>query len=682
MSLRLRKLLKLACTDVLYLPVSIRPLPLSFTLRTTCTFPYHSRRCEAWRWNTGPISLQTRCHTTSLSSGAATLDPTPESPLALLTTLPKFKSCPGCGALVQNIQPEEAGYFSASRKAVKLYLRSKDEVVDPPSPIVDSETEVFKNAIRHASGDTLESLGMTETGKEDTETGSPSNNTPELPLCDRCHHLLHHRSGVSIIHPSIDSIEEIISESPFKHNHIYHVLDAADFPLSLVPRIHKILDLAPQRSKNRRSKHAGYRHGRKAELSFIITRSDLLAPKKEQVDSLMPYLVEVLRDALGSAGKDVRLGNIHCVSAKRDWWTKELKADIWQRGGGGWMVGKVNVGKSKLFEVVFPKGRSEDVNFDVLRNKVQLLHTKNERHERREDELVLEEFSQKTSEEDNYLLPPARPETAYPVMPIVSSLPGTTASPIRIPFGGGRGELIDLPGLARGNLESFVRPVHRGDLVMTVRVSPEQYVIKPGQSLLLAGLIRIDNINHDTIILAYPFVPLKPHVTSIEKAKSLRLSDLRVHLVVERTMTEVMARAAKVQLRWDVTKQRAGPLTARSAAGLKTSTLAFRVLSTDVLIESVGWVELVAQVRKRRSSALSAQQEIGADPLEASYTDRALQQLDDVDVPEVEVYSPEGKFIGVRRPMGAWLLGDLDATSKKGTKGRPRRAMASFDRRN
>ena len=52
-------------------------------------------------------------------------------------------------------------------------------------------------------------------------------------------------------------------------------------------------------------------------MSFIITRSDLLAPKKEQVDSLMPYIVEVLRDALGGTGENVRLGNVRCVSAKR-----------------------------------------------------------------------------------------------------------------------------------------------------------------------------------------------------------------------------------------------------------------------------------------------------------------------------------------------------------------------------
>jgi hypothetical protein len=78
------------------------------------------------------------------------------------------------------------------------------------------------------------------------------------------------------------------------------------------------------------------------------------------VDVLMPYVREVLRDALGRENKDARLGNVRLVSAKRGWWTKQVKEDIWERGGAGWMVGKVNVGKSNLFEAVFPKGRGAD----------------------------------------------------------------------------------------------------------------------------------------------------------------------------------------------------------------------------------------------------------------------------------------------------------------------------------
>ena len=178
----------------------------------------------------------------------------------------------------------------------------------------------------------------------------------EPPLCDRCHKLLHHRTGVSIHHPSIESIRDTILESPHKYNHVYHVIDAADFPMSLIPRLHQLLHLTPQRSLNRRSKTGKFYHGRKNELSFIITRSDLLAPLKTQVDSLMPYLVSVLRDALGSMGRDVRLGNVRCVSAKRGWWTKELKEDIWNRGEeDGWWA-KSMLERANYLRAYFPKG--------------------------------------------------------------------------------------------------------------------------------------------------------------------------------------------------------------------------------------------------------------------------------------------------------------------------------------
>ncbi|KAF1934881.1 hypothetical protein EJ02DRAFT_158918 [Clathrospora elynae] len=63
-------------------------------------------------------------------------------------------------------------------------------------------------------------------------------------------------------------------------------------------------------------------------------------------------------------------------------------------------------------------------------------------------------------DDPNALLPPSQPYNPYPysVPSIASSLPGTIASPIRIPFGRNRGGLVDLPGFVRTTpgLESFV----------------------------------------------------------------------------------------------------------------------------------------------------------------------------------------------------------------------------------
>ncbi|KAI4125454.1 MAG: hypothetical protein LQ338_004236 [Usnochroma carphineum] len=423
----------------------------------------------------------------------------------------------------------------------------------------------------------------------------------------------------------------------------------------------------PQRPQNRRAKAPAFSHGRGAEMSFIITRSDLLAPQKEQVDSLMSYLQQVLRDALGSSGRAVRLGNVRCVSAKRGWWTKQVKDDIWKRGGGGWMVGKVNVGKSNLFECIFPKGGRDRVLAGSEGTPNQQPH--HVMGSSRSQAMAgagesLKPVDHLTVAEDS-LLPPAQPETKFPIMPTVSHLPGTTASPIRIPFGNGKGELIDLPGLARGSLEDHVVESHRFDLVMRQRVKPEQYVIKRGQSLLIAGLIRITPTTPDVTILAYPFVPLSAHVTATDKAIGIHTQTQTrgVPTIAKPEVGQKMGLAGSFELRWDTTKQRAGPLTSSSTVGLNTQVLPFMIFSTDILIEGCGWVELVAQVRKRDIEATEAGQ----------------------GYPAVEIWSPNGDYVAARRPMNGWLLGKPKVSdgrtrqrrSMKGMKKNMKRAMRS-----
>lgn len=523
------------------------------------------------------------------------------------------------------------------------------------------DAQALEAALGRVDGTILDSL--------QTITPEPTSTSKEIvpPVCDRCHKLRHHHSGISIQHPSIHSIQETILESPHKYNHIYHVIDAADFPMSLIPGLHRLLHLTPQRSLNRRSKTGKYYHGKKTEVSFIITRSDLLAPVKAQVDSMMPYLVEVLRDSLGSFGKDVRLGNVRCVSASRDWWTKELKEDIWKRGGGGWMVGKVNVGKSRLFESVFPKGRREVVKQDPI------LPRSTSDSNMDDGQVKIDQGVGLTSESFDTLslLPPAPEEVDYPAMPLVHPLPGTTASPIRVPFGGGKGELVDLPGLTRGDLELHVQEPHRLSLVMRSRVVPEQKVIKPGQSLLLGGFIRITPVSPESIILGYAFTPIPAHLTATEKAIAIQMQEREtgVENISLPGTGEKIASAGRFQLKWDVTKQRSGPMTAPAAAGLKVDKLPYRVLSTDILIEGCGWVELVCQVRQKQlepSNAMGGRVQNSSGSIGST---SAHSQW-----PEVEVFSPEGKFIASRRPMNAWLYGGPKDSGSR-VKGRPRKSM-------
>lgn len=609
--------------------------------------------------------------------------------------------CAGCGALSQTAVPDEPGYFNLDRRAVKAYLGLLKE-----EKRHNSEDEILQSALQDR-GDLLERLGLSDAALP-RRPNAESSEEPDMPFCDRCHNLIHHHTGTPIYHPTIDAIRETIQESPYKYNHVYHVLDAADFPMSLLPQVHQLLDLMPLRTKNRRSQAGKFFKGKKTEMSFIITRSDLLAPKKEQVDRLMPTLVEILRQALPRESRHVRLGNVRCVSAKRSWWTQEVKEDIWKRGGAGWMVGKVNVGKSQLFDAVFPKGRMDwqeskhDISVAVQPRNEHALSPTVPHEKKNLMDAVLPDIDELG---DDALLPPPQEETNFPRMPVVSALPGTTASPIRVPFGGGKGELIDMPGLERSELETWVREEHRPSLVMKARTTPEQQVIKPGQSLLIGGFIRITPRTSDLIFLAYAFTPIDPHLTATEKAIEIQqqTSDVNAGNISVPGTGKKIKHAGSFKLQWDVTKKRAGPITRKDAVGIKVDRLPYRVLSLDILIEGVGWVEITAQVRTKNlflparppapSSRPSSKKDIKAG------REEILQELDlsepcleeenprnaDYGEPEpnwpvVDVFSPEGRFIGCRPPLNAWLYNKVRKTAETSKK-RPRKSMTGAKRR-
>lgn len=647
-------------------------------------------------------------------------------------------SCPGCGALTQEVDADQAGFYTRSRKSVKDYIRLVKQVqtVSEHEAVragADQERLLEDDSQQRDLSPSITGLDQ-DHGQQDRQAVVERN----VPFCDRCHNLLYQSKGVPIAHPTIESIAETIEESPFRRNHVYHVLDAADFPLSLTPSIFNRLSLARPRSQNRRSQHD---FSTKPTISFIITRSDLLAPQKEMVDSLMPYFTSVLRDALGRRGQDMRLGNVHLVSAKRGWWTKDIKESIYERGGGNWMVGKFNVGKSNLFEVLFPKGHDEQapvysqLQKDAEQDYSHLLSTPQSSFRDTPEQALFSESS---------LLPPPQPSTPYPTLPLVSPLPGTTASPIRLPFGPSRtnpkGELIDLPGLPRGNLSHYVTPEHHRTLLMEHRPTVTQHVLRQGQSLLLGGgLMRItplttptSNPNDETVILAYPFTPLPVHVTSTEKAdmtqRQLRESGIKTVLAPEAGAS--IKSAGIFALDTDVTKSRSGALL---RAGVPLSKLPFRVKGTDILLEGVGWLELVCQVRHRRRrggqheeaqavtgkdcdkewnggdadagahgrrdalsilddpSPPSPSAPLSISPRNQPYNDTRYHgssgREDEFPTPQVEIFTPEGRSVGQRRTMGAWMLihgarkPGQTKTKKSSLKARPRRSMKGMKKR-
>ncbi|KHJ35834.1 putative p-loop containing nucleoside triphosphate hydrolase [Erysiphe necator] len=623
------------------------------------------------------------------SSVITTEPPSRDSPDFEKWALSKLpRQCPGCGAPSQTVDSHGPGYYDLRRHAVIKYLGLAK------SNKKNDKHEIVRLALQKSA-----SLNL---NLEDF--GVPSSPPPkfdrEVVKCFRCRNLLNHRIGISINHPSVESIRETIHETPYKYNHVYHVIDAADFPMSVIPDLSDILKISPLRSKNRRSKSTKFYKDKNIELSYIITRSDLLAPLKEQVDSMMPYLRATLRDALGTSAVGMRLGNVSCVSVKRGWWTKELKEEVWNRGGAGWMVGKVNVGKSQLFGSIFPKGRKEilseldknqsrspsnsSIDLNEAGSETTSLQAgdESEAHDTHQEmeikekndtsEQQLIEKDPDTSKDAKFdiieinnmdeklldtqsLLLPAPAEVNYPTMPVVSELPGTTASPIRLLFGNGKGELIDLPGLKRAELENHVMPAYRSQLVMRSRIEPIQDVIKPNQSLLIGGIIRITPTAPDVVILAYAFTPIEPHVTNTEKAIGTQMQTriASVLNIAEPGIGSKIASAGKFLLKWDVTKRRTGPVTAHDAGRVNVNQLPYRVIATDILIEGCGWVELVAQVSKKHGDSII--KPLGLDSEDIEIPEQEIENKETGEVwPGVEIFTPYGKYIAARRPMNAW----------------------------
>ena len=409
----------------------------------------------------------------------------------------------------------------------------------------------------------------------------------------------------------------------------------------------------------------------------------------------MPRFSSILRTALGRVGRNLRLGNVHLVSSKRGWWTKEIKETIRSRGGGNWLVGKFNVGKSNLLEVLFPKGSRDQAPFYA-----ELQRQQEEDSSRKTPDTSF--FSEKS------LLPPPQPEVLFPTMPLVSSLPGTTASPIRLPFGNRRGELIDMPGLERGGLDQYVKDEDKTNLVMAHRPTVSQHVIKAGQSLLLGGgLVRItpilDENDRSTTVLAYPFVPLKAHVTSTEKAEGTQTQQRQsgIESILAEEAGKSIASAGRFRLQTDVTRSRAGSMI---RAGANQDKLPFRIYATDILIESVGWVELACQVRKNRrvpqaerlveesaqpdAAELTAPSAEGLSIETSTFTPIGGGQVTEeptpfgaLNLPEVEIFTPDGKFIGQRTCLDVWQMWSSGKPLKATQAARPRKAMSGAKKR-
>lgn len=603
---------------------------------------------------------------------------------------PPPPSCPGCGAPSQRTDAALPGYYSATPSkrqrfgADNLTIRSKQR---------QREDAIWEQALvrLQAEGDPSVAPLFADTDPQAA---------PTTPVCARCHALVHHHSAPPLpSYPTLDTLTNLLLAARHETNHIYHLVDAADLPMSLVPQLRNHLYTRLPREITRG-----------LSLSYVVTRADLLMRTEAQVRSLGTWVKKVLKDALPPGekveGRNAEDG-VHIVSARRGWGVGRIKLETRHREGGVWVVGAVNVGKSRLVREVWPEageartGSLEDAaEFDILPATA-------------EEEVEVAVDAQRQSQ---------RRGAVVQVPPTVSDIPGTTAAPIRVRFktagGAGKkafGELVDLPGLERwigfgdGGLLPFVRDEKRTEFGMEKLVGSQQYTIKPGtlrnisppppraegarshiyiyiytgQSMLIAGVILITPktcTDAGPVVLAYPFTSLPVHVTSTRKAlQHMRDPDPGARAGMQlfqkasapdspdaappdspdvaSSLPAHFASAGTYALSNTVTQLRNPFLPDKGPAAL--AALPYRVVATDLLLAGLGWVELVAQVRQHQ------------------------RQHDEPAAVCVEVFTPRGKGVGQRSTMGADMLrkkGEQLAGVARKTS-RPRRSMKGDKKR-
>ena len=67
--------------------------------------------------------------------------------------------------------------------------------------------------------------------------------------------------------------------------------------------------------------------------------------------------------------------------------------------------------------------------------------------------------------------------------------------------------------------------------------------------------------------------------------------------------------------------------------GAPIPVLPYRVMAADILIEGCGWLEISVQRRNKR-----------------------ISEQDTTEYPQVEVFTPNGEFIGSRPPIECWYF--------------------------
>lgn len=426
------------------------------------------------------------------------LDETQPDPALCFSSLP----CSGCGALLQAVDPVVPGF-------VPLHL--------------------FKTLPNQTSSDQAQS-------------------SPERTLCQRCHSLTYHQQILEVTLNHEHFREMISSGLRSTRALVVLVVDLVDLPDSIIPDLHKLIGPNKQVAVV----------GTKLDLLPVFTSSDLSSLKKRVRD-----YTQTLTQSNPSNPVSVNL-----VSAKTGFGIEELISGLqkfWRHKGNVVLVGSANAGKSTLFNALLESDYSRSPSGDYRRATVSpwpgttlnllkfpILNPTPVRLLKRQQRLKQQAETEVSPEEDKRLRELSK--QGY-VIGRVGRTFKTSSKPEEIQFDPdllafGETEdglmtkpvpdkvreelspnelkdahwLYDTPGIIKE--QDILKLLTEDEVLSVVPVQalvPRTFVLKPGSSLFVGGLVRIDFTQGCKScwfsVLVSGLVPV--HISSVERADSV-----------------------------------------------------------------------------------------------------------------------------------------------------------------
>ncbi|KAJ1986372.1 nitric oxide associated protein 1 [Dimargaris cristalligena] len=325
------------------------------------------------------------------------------------------------------------------------------------------------NTTPTASTSDLSSSSTTAFATEPTESEVPEPLITAPPtsarriICKRCHDLVHYNRVSPHWHSEVTTDPNVLSFLQTKNPAlVLHVFDLFDLPGSLLKGLANYI-------------------GKQHSVILVANKLDLL-PKDVHLPRLATYVQRLMKDS-----GIFNIIGLHLVSARKVHGVRELCADLVRlrrtfkhRHCDIYMVGRANVGKSELVNAMLR------ISYGGSPHKV----------------------------------------TAFPV-------PGTTSEMLKIPLErfkkvlvdpkiADAGTLFDTPGIF--NNQSLVKYLTYPELKATwppCHLKPLTYAVKPGQSICLGGMGRVDVLECPERLFFTVFSNVPVHITQITKAKAM-----------------------------------------------------------------------------------------------------------------------------------------------------------------